>query len=91
MKLKEHTFDYKTGSQRQQVTAYHARDDNDWWEVVPVSTETGAIRYGSTLKLRHEATGKLLYSILGFESSATMQQEVCCYIPVPYNVTLVYV
>jgi hypothetical protein len=76
--LHSHLFNYKTGSQCQQVTAYHKRDENDWFQVLPIGGETGPISFNSVVRIKHLNSGKFLYSSAGFQSPASNQQEVCC-------------
>jgi dolichyl-phosphate-mannose--protein O-mannosyl transferase len=77
--LHSHDLEYKTGSLRHQVTCFDGRDENDWWQIESAKNETGYVKYGSTIKLRHEATGRRLYTVVGYQSPSTDQQEVCCY------------
>lgn len=68
--LHSHVQTFPTGSQQQQVTCYHYKDDNNHWLVTPLWNEDpvdpdGSIRYlqdKDIIRLVHYATGRNLHS-----------------------------
>lgn len=71
--LHSHVQTYPVGSQQQQVTCYHYKDDNNdfyitpRWEDAPVSDEDSAeplrmVKHGDVVRLVHAATGRNLHS-----------------------------
>lgn len=68
--LHSHVQTYPIGSQQQQVTCYHYRDNNNdfiitpTWEDTPLEEldEPRFIKSGSIIRLVHEATGRNLHS-----------------------------
>lgn len=68
--LHSHVQTYPVGSQQQQITCYHYKDDNNHWVITPpwsappVDPE-GEIRYllnGDSVRLVHASTGRNLHS-----------------------------
>lgn len=57
MVLHSHNLKYNTGSRKQEITGFWARDDNDWWIV---EAPNGNIKSGGKIKLKHMLTGKYL-------------------------------
>ena len=68
--LHSHVQTYPTGSQQQQVTCYHYKDDNNHWIVTPPWNADpidpdGPIKYlqnGDVIRLVHSSTGRNLHS-----------------------------
>ncbi|KAG8846408.1 Protein O-mannosyltransferase 2 [Serendipita sp. 411] len=68
--LHSHTQTYPVGSQQQQVTCYHYKDDNNHWRVEkpwsqPKVNDEGEIEYlkdGDIIRLLHTSTNKNLHS-----------------------------
>ncbi|KAG8770605.1 Protein O-mannosyltransferase 2, partial [Serendipita sp. 398] len=68
--LHSHTQTYPVGSQQQQVTCYHYKDDNNHWRVEkpwsqPRVNDEGEIEYlkdGDIIRLLHTSTNKNLHS-----------------------------
>jgi hypothetical protein len=79
--LHSHRLNYNHGgtSGQQQVTAYHGRNEEDWFRIVGHNNEQGAVPYGVPVNIVHVGTGLFLHSHNGHPSPATGQQEVTCY------------
>ncbi|POY73479.1 hypothetical protein BMF94_3416 [Rhodotorula taiwanensis] len=86
--LHSHTQTYPVGSQQQQVTCYHYKDENnEWvvtptWEADPIDLENGEIvylRHGDTIRLVHAATGRNLHSHTIAAPVSKLNNEVSCY------------
>ncbi|KAL0485941.1 hypothetical protein AKO1_006713 [Acrasis kona] len=76
--LHSHEANYQEGSKNFQVTAYHNRDDNDWFVVEGTNASvSGQVRYNQTVRLRNESHGQYLYSSSKYRSPVSNQQEVC--------------
>ena len=68
--LHSHVQTYPVGSEQQQVTCYHYKDDNNHWVITPKWREDpvdpdGPIRYlqnGDVMRLVHASTGRNLHS-----------------------------
>ncbi|GAA5856473.1 hypothetical protein JCM8547_008760 [Rhodosporidiobolus lusitaniae] len=85
--LHSHIQTYPVGSQQQQVTCYHYKDENnEWvvtptWEDEPINTE-GELRYlrhGDKLRLVHHSTGRNLHSHAIAAPVTKLANEVSCY------------
>ncbi|BGP29202.1 Dolichyl-phosphate-mannose--protein mannosyltransferase 2 [Rhodotorula toruloides] len=86
--LHSHVQTYPVGSQQQQVTCYHYKDENnDWvltptWEADPIDLENGEIvflRHGDQLRLVHASTGRNLHSHAIAAPVTKLANEVSCY------------
>lgn len=86
--LHSHRQTYPVGSQQQQVTCYHYKDENnEWlvtptWEADPIDLEKGEIvylRHGDTVRLVHAATGRNLHSHPISAPVSKLNNEVSCY------------
>lgn len=85
--LHSHVQTYPVGSQQQQVTCYHYKDENnDWivtptWEDEPIDPK-GELRYiknGDTVRLVHATTGRNLHSHSVVAPVSKLNNEVSCY------------
>ncbi|MCB9492713.1 MAG: hypothetical protein H6679_00385 [Epsilonproteobacteria bacterium] len=84
-------FSHEKTSGQQQVSAWKAQDDNDWFIVMPEHGRSDdykkgeAVKAGDTLRLRHKETGKELHShdinVYGHPAPNNEGQEVTCYDP----------
>lgn len=85
--LHSHVQTYPVGSEQQQVTCYHYKDENnDWvllppWDQVPYSPET-PLRYlkdGDVIRLQHASTTRNLHSHPIPAPVSKLNNEVSCY------------
>ncbi|GAA6041203.1 hypothetical protein JCM8097_008341 [Rhodosporidiobolus ruineniae] len=85
--LHSHIQTYPVGSQQQQVTCYHYKDENNEWLITPTweaepITEDGELRYmrhGDHMRLVHAATGRNLHSHAIAAPVTKLNNEVSCY------------
>jgi endonuclease/exonuclease/phosphatase family metal-dependent hydrolase len=76
------SYGHPGSSRQQQITAFAAADDNDYWLVkgphgTPDDHRRGQpVRHGEVIRLEHVATRRNLHSHAGFPSPRTGQQEV---------------
>ncbi|EJT98298.1 glycosyltransferase family 39 protein [Dacryopinax primogenitus] len=85
--LHSHPHSYPTGSQQQQVTCYHYKDDNNHWLVMPRWDEkeydpNGDLRFlqdGDTVRLIHASTGRNMHSHPLPAPITKLNNEVSCY------------
>ncbi|GAA5861924.1 hypothetical protein JCM1840_006876 [Sporobolomyces johnsonii] len=85
--LHSHVQTYPVGSQQQQVTCYHYKDENNEWIITPTweadpidpNGELVYLRHGDQLRLVHAQTGRNLHSH-GIAAPVTkLANEVSCY------------
>lgn len=85
--LHSHVQTYPVGSQQQQVTCYHYKDENNDWLITPTWEDAdvdpnGELRYlqhGDTLRLVHASTGRNLHSHSVVAPVTKLNNEVSCY------------
>ncbi len=85
--LHSHIQTYPVGSQQQQITCYHYKDENnDWiitptWEGHPVTDESPLryLKHGDTIRLVHASTGRNLHSHAVAAPVSKLANEVSCY------------
>jgi dolichyl-phosphate-mannose--protein O-mannosyl transferase len=80
--LHSHRLNYNHDgtSGQQQVSAYHGRNDEDWFRIVGQNgNEQGPVPYGAVVHIIHDSTNLHLHSHHGHPSPSTGQQEVTCY------------
>ena len=85
--LHSHVQTYPVGSNQQQVTCYHYKDENNDWTVVPTWQEQepdpeGPLRYlkdGDVIRLRHTPTTRNLHSHPIPAPVTKLNHEVSCY------------
>lgn len=85
--LHSHVQTYPVGSNQQQVTCYHYRDNNNEWIVkppwqVPAIDPNGEIRYikhGDVIRLAHGPTTRNLHSHPVTAPVTKLNHEVACY------------
>lgn len=85
--LHSHIQTYPVGSEQQQVTCYHYKDDNNDWMVLPRWDEAaydpeGPIRFlkdGDAIRLSHVATTRNLHSHPIPAPISKLNNEVACY------------
>ncbi|GAA5971301.1 hypothetical protein JCM11641_008301 [Rhodosporidiobolus odoratus] len=85
--LHSHIQTYPVGSQQQQVTCYHYKDENNEWIVTPTweadaidpNGELVYLRHGDTLRLVHSSTGRNLHSHSIAAPVTKLAHEVSCY------------
>jgi len=85
--LHSHVQTYPVGSQQQQVTCYHYKDENNEWIVTPTweapaidpNGEMVYLRHGDKLRLVHASTGRNLHSHAIAAPVTKLANEVSCY------------
>ncbi|GAA5830517.1 hypothetical protein JCM11251_002496 [Rhodosporidiobolus azoricus] len=85
--LHSHIQTYPVGSQQQQVTCYHYKDENNEWDVTPTwedpavdpNGELRYLRHGDHLRLVHHSTGRNLHSHSVAAPVTKLANEVSCY------------
>lgn len=85
--LHSHTQTYPVGSQQQQVTCYHYKDDNNHWRVekpwtsAPVDDEGDIefLKHNDVVRLVHTPTGRNLHSHTVAAPVTKLNNEVSCY------------
>ncbi|GAA5937672.1 hypothetical protein JCM3775_002095 [Rhodotorula graminis] len=86
--LHSHVQTYPVGSQQQQVTCYHYKDENnEWvvtptWEAAPIDVDNGEIvylRHNDVVRLVHHSTGRNLHSHSIAAPVSKLNHEVSCY------------
>jgi dolichyl-phosphate-mannose-protein mannosyltransferase len=85
--LHSHVQTYPGGSQQQQVTCYHYKDNNNEWLVTPTWDEgplepDTPLRYlkdGDVMRIVHAATGRNLHSHNVVAPVSKLNNEVSCY------------
>ncbi|GAA6005428.1 hypothetical protein JCM10207_002978 [Rhodosporidiobolus poonsookiae] len=85
--LHSHIQTYPVGSQQQQVTCYHYKDENNEWVVTPTweadpidpNGELVYLRHGDKLRLVHAPTGRNLHSHAVAAPVSKLNNEVSCY------------
>ena len=85
--LHSHVQTYPVGSEQQQVTCYHYKDENNDWMIMPRWDEApydpeGPIRFlkdGDNIMLRHVATTRNLHSHSIPAPVTKLNSEVSCY------------
>ncbi|GAA5892190.1 hypothetical protein JCM8208_001470 [Rhodotorula glutinis] len=86
--LHSHVQTYPVGSQQQQVTCYHYKDENnEWvvtptWEAAPIDLDNGEIvylRHNDVVRLVHHSTGRNLHSHSIAAPVSKLNHEVSCY------------
>jgi len=86
--LHSHVQTYPVGSQQQQVTCYHYKDENnEWdvtptWEAPPIDLDNGEIvylRHNDVVRLVHHSTGRNLHSHSIAAPVSKLNHEVSCY------------
>ncbi|KAI8443990.1 family 39 glycosyltransferase [Phakopsora pachyrhizi] len=85
--LHSHVQSYPVGSQQQQVTCYHYRDDNNAWIIAPLihepsyneTQELKFIKHGSVIRLVHALTGRNLHTHQIPAPVSKLNNEVACY------------
>lgn len=85
--LHSHVQTYPVGSQQQQVTCYHYKDENNDWLITPTwedpavdpNGELRFLKHGDTLRLVHASTGRNLHSHSLVAPVSKLNNEVSCY------------
>ncbi|KAF8902825.1 dolichyl-phosphate-mannose-protein mannosyltransferase [Gymnopilus junonius] len=86
--LHSHVQTYPVGSNQQQVTCYHYKDNNNEWTVLPrwneppynpTSPELRYLKHGDTIILRHVPTTRNLHSHTVLAPVTKLNYEVSCY------------
>lgn len=85
--LHSHVQTYPLGSEQQQVTCYHYKDDNNHWVVLPTWEEPGYnpnnplkyIGHGDIVRLQHAPTTRNLHSHPIPAPITKLNNEVSCY------------
>ncbi|CAE6435518.1 unnamed protein product [Rhizoctonia solani] len=85
--LHSHVQTFPTGSQQQQVTCYHYKDDNNHWTFLPTwgspdvdpNGELVPIQHGAVVRLQHTATTRNLHSHTVTAPVTKSNYEVSCY------------
>lgn len=85
--LHSHVQTYPVGSNQQQVTCYHYKDDNNNWVLTPTWEDgdvdpTGDIRFlkdNDVLRLVHHSTGRNLHSHAIAAPVSKLNNEISCY------------
>lgn len=85
--LHSHVQTYPVGSNQQQVTCYHYKDENNEWTLLPRWDEpdydpNGEIRFlksGDVIRLKHAPTTRNLHSHTVMAPVTTLNYEVSCY------------
>ena len=85
--LHSHVQTYPVGSQQQQITCYHYKDNNNEWVVTPTweaepLVEGAELRYlkdGDQMRLVHDATGRNLHSHSVVAPVTKLNYEVSAY------------
>jgi len=85
--LHSHVQTFPVGSNQQQVTCYHYKDNNNEWTVLPRWDEpeynpNGEMRYlkdGDVIRLRHGPTTRNLHSHMIVAPMSKLNYEVSCY------------
>ncbi|GAA5981932.1 hypothetical protein JCM5350_006569 [Sporobolomyces pararoseus] len=85
--LHSHVQTYPVGSQQQQVTCYHYKDENNEWTITPTweadpidpNGELVYLRHGDLLRLVHTSTGRNLHSHAIAAPVTKLANEVSCY------------
>lgn len=85
--LHSHVQVYPVGSQQQQVTCYHYKDNNNEWLIVPTWEDEpldpeGELRYlkdGDVMRIVHESTGRNLHSHSVAAPVTKLNHEVSAY------------
>lgn len=85
--LHSHIQTYPVGSQQQQVTCYHYKDENNEWVVTPTwedpplspDGELRFLKHGDQLRLVHHSTGRNLHSHNVVAPVSKLNNEVSAY------------
>jgi len=85
--LHSHVQTYPVGSNQQQVTCYHYKDDNNQWIITPTweaepLSDTGDIRFlkdNDIVRLVHASTGRNLHSHPIAAPVTKLNNEISCY------------
>jgi len=85
--LHSHVQTYPVGSQQQQVTCYHYKDDNNNWRVekpwslpkVDDEAEIEFLKHGDIIRLQHTPTARNLHSHNVAAPVTKLNNEVSCY------------
>lgn len=85
--LHSHVQTYPVGSQQQQVTCYHYKDDNNNWRVEKPWTHAKVddegdiefLKHGDIIRLQHTATSRNLHSHNVVAPVSKLNNEVSCY------------
>jgi dolichyl-phosphate-mannose-protein mannosyltransferase len=85
--LHSHAHTYPVGSNQQQVTCYHYRDENNNWVVLPrwdepefnPNGELRFLRHGDVIRLQHHSTSRNLHSHNVAAPVTKLNNEVSCY------------
>ena len=85
--LHSHVQTYPVGSNQQQITCYHYKDDNNQWVITPTweqdpLSDTGEIRFlqdNDVVRLVHASTGRNLHSHPIAAPVTKLNNEISCY------------
>lgn len=85
--LHSHVQTYPVGSNQQQVTCYHYKDENNNWMVLPrwdqpefnPNDELKYLKHGDVIRLQHTATSRNLHSHTVMAPVSKLNYEVSCY------------
>ncbi|KAG9094341.1 Protein O-mannosyltransferase 2 [Ceratobasidium sp. 370] len=85
--LHSHVQTFPTGSQQQQVTCYHYKDDNNHWTFLPKwgapsldpNGELAPLTHGAVIRLSHAPTTRNLHSHTVVAPVTKSNYEVSCY------------
>lgn len=85
--LHSHVQTYPVGSNQQQVTCYHYKDDNNQWTVLPTweepeynpNSELRFLQNGDVIRLQHGPTTRNLHSHSVSAPVTKLNNEVSCY------------
>lgn len=85
--LHSHVQTYPVGSQQQQVTCYHYKDENNEWIVTPTweanpidpNGDIVHLKHGDTMRLVHASTGRNLHSHAVVAPVSKLNHEVSAY------------
>ncbi|KAG6847367.1 hypothetical protein H0H93_008596, partial [Arthromyces matolae] len=85
--LHSHVQTYPVGSNQQQVTCYHYKDDNNHWVVLPrwdepeynPNNELRYLKHGDVIRLQHPPTSRNLHSHTVLAPVSKLNYEVSCY------------
>jgi len=75
--LHSHVQTYPVGSNQQQVTCYHYKDNNNEWTVSPDS-EMRYLKHDDVIRLRHVPTMRNLHSHTVVAPVSKLNYEVSC-------------
>ncbi|KAH0583383.1 hypothetical protein H2248_009010 [Termitomyces sp. 'cryptogamus'] len=85
--LHSHVQTYPVGSNQQQVTCYHYKDENNHWIVLPrweepeynPNEELRYLKHGDVIRLQHPPTSRNLHSHTVLAPITKLNYEVSCY------------